>query len=255
MDSYKPKPRDEAAETIECFIIRNNLCPHDKLPSQREMCAMWSFNRVTLCSAIERLTQEGKLYSRPGSGVYVAPPKIQRNLLRLQSPTDYAREEGTQLQTKNLSFTVMPCTRQLSQKLHIPLGRPVYKLVRLRMINQVPSEIDTSYLDAQKVPDLENYNLETRSLYEILRTQYRFQLTGGEENISITYADPMEAKFLEIPENTGVFYLSGTVWDEQKTPFVCAKLLLSFTEWPPSVGSCSCQTALPFYWKEFLFIA
>ena len=83
LDSYKPKPRDEAAETIECFIIRNNLCPHDKLPSQREMCAMWSFNRVTLCSAIERLTQEGKLYSRPGSGVYVAPPKIQRNLLRL----------------------------------------------------------------------------------------------------------------------------------------------------------------------------
>ena len=64
--------------------------------------------------------------------------------------------------------------------------RQVYKLVRLRMINQVPSEIDTSYLDAQKVPDLENYNLETRSLYEILRTQYRFQLTGGEENISIT---------------------------------------------------------------------
>ena len=48
------------------------------------------------------------------------------------------------------------------------------------------------------------------------------------------------------PQNTQFYFKEG---------FVCAKLLLSFTEWPPSVGSCSCQTALPFYWKEFLFIA
>ena len=42
------KPRDEAMENIENYIIRNGLKTDDKLPSERTMCEMWNLNRSTL---------------------------------------------------------------------------------------------------------------------------------------------------------------------------------------------------------------
>ena len=37
---YRSRPRDAAAEQIECYIIENGLSVHQKLPSERDMCAM-----------------------------------------------------------------------------------------------------------------------------------------------------------------------------------------------------------------------
>ena len=53
------RPRDEATEHIECYILEKKLPPHAKLPSERDMCSMWNFNRTTLRSAIKRLIVEG----------------------------------------------------------------------------------------------------------------------------------------------------------------------------------------------------
>ena len=63
MNIERQKPRDEAIEKIENFIIHNQLKPGDRLPSERSMCDMWDFNRSTLRSAIKQLILEGKIYN------------------------------------------------------------------------------------------------------------------------------------------------------------------------------------------------
>ena len=85
--------REEAVELIECYLQANDIPPHGKLPAEWEMCEMWGLNRTTLRAAIRRLTEMGKLYSLKGSGTYVAPPKLERNLQDAKSTTESVRGE------------------------------------------------------------------------------------------------------------------------------------------------------------------
>jgi len=59
---------DKIAEMIE-----NGILPADlKLPSIRQMSALLNVNSVTIVSCYKHLETKGYVYSRPGSGTYVA---------------------------------------------------------------------------------------------------------------------------------------------------------------------------------------
>ena len=51
--------RDEAVDLIEGYLRTNDIPPHGKLPTEREMCEMWGLNRTMLRAAICRLTETG----------------------------------------------------------------------------------------------------------------------------------------------------------------------------------------------------
>lgn len=226
IEEYRSRPRDEATEKIECFIIQNNLQPHTKIPSERDMCEMWGFNRTTLRSAIRRLIIEGKLYNKKGSGTFVAYPKIERNLQDLKSLTELINERGNKLSSKVISLRVLESNKQISKKLHISLGSKVYELVRLRSIDDEPTFIEISYLDYNRFQNVNRYDLVNESLYNIMKSEYKVKILGGEEKIGITYVNSFEAELLNIEEETAVFFLNGVTWDENKTPLEYFKSLV-----------------------------
>ena len=202
------RPRDEAAELIECYIRRNALAPHDKLPAEREMCVLWDLNRTTLRSAIKRLTAEGKLYSLKGSGTYVAPPKLERNLQDAKSTTESVRGAGHLLRNSVLDVRVIECNKYLSKRLEIPLGHKVFYLRRLRVMDGVPYMIENSYVNYEFCRGIERYDFTDESLYRAL-SYYGVYPTQGEEHVGITYAAEDEARYLEVSEDAYLFFLSG----------------------------------------------
>jgi len=208
------RPRDEAVEKIECYIRRHNLAPQDKLPAEREMCEMWNLNRTTLRSAIRRLTAEGKLYSLKGSGTYVAPPKLERNLKDVKSTTESVRSAGHLLRNVVLDVQVIECNKFLSKKLEIPLGRKVFYLQRLRVMDSAPYMIECSYINYELCPGIEEYDFTDESLYRVL-SYYGIYIAEGEESVGITYAAETETRYLEVPADDYLFFLSGVTRDAQ----------------------------------------
>jgi GntR family transcriptional regulator len=218
MEELRVSPRDEAAENIEGYIASHKLSPHTRIPSERDLCELWGLNRTTLRSAIGRLIEEGKLYNKLGSGTFVAPPKVVRNLQDLKSLAEYSHEYGSVLTSNVVSLTVLESNKKIAQKLHIPLGRKVYELVRIRAFDGEPTHIDTSYIEFERFPDFERFDFSKESFYHILKTEYQVQIVGGEEKIGITYASALEAKMLSIPVETAIFFLNGVIWDEKEIP-------------------------------------
>ncbi len=218
VDQYRGKPRDQAAELLECFIAEQGLRPHQKLPSERELCQSWGFSRSTLRSAIHKLVTEGKLYAKVGSGTYVAPPKLVRNLQDMEKMDRVAQKYGKTLATQVLAVEKIECTKQISRKLKLPLGHRILVLTRLRTIDGVPTLIDTGHLDYDRFPGLESFDFTVHSLYEILETHYGLNITHGEESISITYATQREAELLDIPPESALFFLSGVSHGENDMP-------------------------------------
>lgn len=215
---YRSRPRDAAAEQIECYIIENGLSAHQKLPSERDMCAMWGFNRTTLRSAIHRLVMEGVLYNRMGAGTFVAPPKLVRNLQDVIGFGSAAQEAGRKLSTSVVSAGLREANKQIAQRMKVPLGHKIFELTRVRGLEDVPVLLETAYLDAQRFNGIESYDFSQHSLYHVLEENYGVRIAHGEEKLNVTYTDEEEAQLLEIPEGAPVIYQTGVVADEDNLP-------------------------------------
>jgi DNA-binding GntR family transcriptional regulator len=57
-------------------LINNELKEHDRIPSENILCEKFKLSRLTVRQGINKLKNEGYLYSKRGSGNFVNPKKI-----------------------------------------------------------------------------------------------------------------------------------------------------------------------------------
>ena len=208
--------RDEAVELIECYLQRHDLAPHGKLPSEREMCEMWDLNRATLRAALRRLIDMGRIYSLKGSGTYVAPPKLERNLQDAKSTTESVRGAGHKLRTRVLEAQIVEASPYVAEKMGVLAGQDIFYMRRMRIMDGVPYMIETNYVNLQLCPRLTEYDFSDESLYRVLN-YHNIYLCQGYESVGITYATENEARYLEVEEGGALFFLTGVAQDQNGT--------------------------------------
>lgn len=213
------RPREEAMEKIESYMIENKLKPNDKLPSERNMCLMWGINRTTLRSAIRQLILEGKIYNKNGSGTYVSREKLLKDLQNADGFYDTAKKANRQPSTKIISVDFCETNKEIGKKMELTLGHKLLRVHRIRLLEDIPVMLETSYLDIVRFPNLDKYITETSSLYQILENEYKVDITGGKEKLSIAYCDEKEAFYLGINEGDPVIYQTGITFDANEVAF------------------------------------
>lgn len=217
MQVVEPRPRDRALEHIMAYILTNHLKAGDKLPTEREMCQMWGINRCTLRSAIAVLEEQGTLHAIHGSCTCVAP-RFRRTLQDLQSFSEYASDNGLCLETQLLSMSVVECDKQLSKRLHLTLGKKVWRISRLRILSRQPVLIENAYIPKELAPELDQHDLIKESLFSVLQNVYGIELHHGEEKTSITTATAEEAQYLQIRSGSPIFWIVNVTESPDGTP-------------------------------------
>jgi len=94
---YPPRSRKNlpsmVSEFIRAQILKGELSPGDKLPTEHELSELHDVSRVVVREAVARLRHEGLAVSRQGLGVFVASPKDSKfltvNTEELSQPEDY----------------------------------------------------------------------------------------------------------------------------------------------------------------------
>jgi GntR family transcriptional regulator len=214
----KSKSRNEAQEELEYYIKVNHLEAHDKLPSERELSELFSINRSTLRAAIIRMIDEGKLYKVIGSGNFVQEPKIVRNLNNLDSLTELVKGFGKEISSKVIHASVIEANKQIMKKLKLPLGTKVFQLLRVRLIDNEPFALETSFIEYHRFEGIEKYDFEKVSLYKTLKDVYGVDIVKGQEKLTLTYATEEEAELLSITYESPLFFISGTAEDKEDRP-------------------------------------
>lgn len=210
--------RDYATELVEGLIAERELKAHDRLPSERDMCEMWDLNRTTLRNAIRRLVANGTLYSKVGSGTYVAPKKFVRDLHDVKGFSEAAIAAGHQTEATVLSFEICEADKAVTRKLHVPLGSKTYVIRRVRSIDGAPAMIETTHLNAALFPGLEKHDFSTESLFRVMREEYGLIPVEGDEKLSVTQLDEFEAGVFDKPVGSPAFFQTGVIVDEEGTP-------------------------------------
>jgi GntR family transcriptional regulator len=149
-------------------ITTQHLAPHTLLPSERELGEEHGVSRMTARKALALLENEGYVYRRPPRGTFVAEPRVAFHIGSFTDEiTRMGREPGALLQWAE-ERTPSPSAREA---LDLHSGELVHALQRVRLADDEPIAIETTYFPASLTPGLLEQDLRG-SLWAVLRRAY-----------------------------------------------------------------------------------
>jgi GntR family transcriptional regulator len=208
----------QIAESLMARIESGELSAGDRLPPERTLSDMLGVNRLTLRRALRLLAGEGLLVRRQGKGTYIARPKIERHAGSLVSFTRGMQRSGYTPGAKIVSFTQSPVDASLSKELQLPTSATVYLVHRLRTLNREPVLLERYTIPAAKFPDLQRFDLESRSLYEVFEQEYGIAVRRARQSLEPVAATEYEARLLEIGAGAPLMLERRVSFDEKGRP-------------------------------------
>jgi GntR family transcriptional regulator len=192
------------------------------IPSELELCQMYSVSRTTVRKALDHLTQEGLLYRLQGKGTFISPPKLRERFVhQVAGIYDDMASRGHTLRTRILEQSVVPASKLVAPELQLVVGNPVIKLVRVRYVDDEPLLVSTTFLPYRSFPGLESEDLTNASLYAVLREKYGIRLGKGTRLVEAAPCSEEEAELLHIAPATPLLVVSGTMYDTEGRPVEC----------------------------------
>jgi GntR family transcriptional regulator len=188
----------QIAEGLLDRIESGELVPGDRLPPERELAEMLGVNRMTLRRALSMLDSQGLITRRQGDGTYVAEPKIEREAAQLVPFTKGMQRRGYTPSAEVVLFERRPSEAAIANELNIPVTADIYYIHRLRSVNKEPLLLERFALPAERLPELERYDLASRSLYEVMETEYGILVSRARQSLEPVVATEYEAELLGV---------------------------------------------------------
>lgn len=170
-------------------LASGRWAPGEQFPSERELAALHGISRATANKVLAKLVSEGWLQVRKGIGCFVAErPTLFTSLRRIESFTDFAKEQGFHPTTKLVEFAPRnePSPR-IRAALHAGTSGRVIFMRRLRLIDGEPVILEDRWLPAALYPKLGPRSLEG-SFYQLCRERFGLAVQREEAEIRATAA-------------------------------------------------------------------
>ncbi|MFQ5401416.1 MAG: GntR family transcriptional regulator [Anaerolineae bacterium] len=208
----------QIADSLLEQIESGELAPGDRLLPERELSETWHVSRMTARAALQSLEAQGLLVRRQGAGTFVAEPKYERRAGKLVPFTEVMRRRGYKTGATVIMCDKRPVETSVAQKLQLSLSALIYVIHRLRLINEEPVLLEKFTMPVERFPDLEQYDLESRSVYEIARTEYGIVATEAQQSLEPVLATEYEAELLGILPGAPLMLERRLALDQNRRP-------------------------------------
>ncbi|MBP1753978.1 MAG: phosphonate metabolism transcriptional regulator PhnF [Firmicutes bacterium] len=184
-----------------------------KMPTEEEICELFSISRITVRRALDGLQQNGYIYKQQGKGSFVMSKKTGFQLNHLKGFTEEMKMLGKDPSSEIIFFEIITPSDLAAQVLGIDQSQKIYLLERLRMADGIPIAIERVHLPFYRFPTLQSSNLK-ESLYDILQYQFGCESYKGIQEISAGLASEEEAKLLKIAIGSAVLHINRTTFEQ-----------------------------------------
>ncbi|MEP6852250.1 MAG: GntR family transcriptional regulator [bacterium] len=215
-DAARREPKYYAVKRHLLDIIES-LPPGSLVPTERELTVRLGTSRTTVRQALSELVGEGRLVRRQGSGTFVAEPKLSWPL-QVSSFTAQATAHGFVPSTRLLESKKVRADEPVAGLLHLAPGAWIYRLERLRLVNDAPMAVETSHLSAERFPGLNTRLRGASSLYAVLTEHYGVVPASAEQTIETAAASPREAELLDTDTGAPMLVLARHSFDANGEP-------------------------------------
>lgn len=189
----------------------------ERLPSDREVSEKFDISRLDARKAFSSLESMGYIYSLQGRGRFVKK-NIQRIELKFLDNRGFSRKlEGCgEIKTENLRIKKIKFDEKIYNKLNLNEDEKVYKLLRVRYLNNVPIAYHISYLNGEI---FKNIKREVRCIKEITDYYklYNIERTENREvKLKVQYAKKEIREILKCTELIPIIKSEHIVCDKDK---------------------------------------
>jgi GntR family transcriptional regulator/GntR family frlABCD operon transcriptional regulator len=179
----------------------------DLLPSENELCQLYGMTRPTVRQSLSSLANDGYIRKHQGKGSIVHHLPREIGILSVSGTTSAVGDR--KLKTK---IIVKPLLMHWPADFMFPLTELeresgcIY-MERVRFIDSVPIFYDISFIANINLPRITARQFEDRSLFQILRDNYRIEIKGGDQRIKAIPAISKIARFLQLKKDQPVLHL------------------------------------------------
>jgi GntR family transcriptional regulator len=208
----------QIAEGLISQIESGTLTPGEQLPPERDLSETIGVNRMTLRRALGVLESQGLILRKHGVGTFITEPKIDRQMDVVFRFTSGMQNRGLTPGAEMISFEEILAESVLAKDLAIPIFSPVYSILRLRSINHEPVMLETYKIPVERFPGLDRYDLEGRSIYEIMESEYGVPITRARQSFEPITATDFEADLLDINIGEALMLEIRLSYDDSNQP-------------------------------------
>lgn len=187
---------EEARDQIVAFIAAEHIGRGGRLPTERQLAEALGVSRPTLRQALELLQKDGLIERRQGSGTYVVEPRVLVDVRVLVSLTRCIVASGMTPGARVLVSEVVPAGRELANRFAVPPQTPLQHFERLRFADDRIVALERSWFPQAIAPNLNAFDIEHRSVYDVLEREYGVKLLRANQEFDATSADERVAALL-----------------------------------------------------------
>ncbi|MEN6392370.1 MAG: GntR family transcriptional regulator [Anaerolineaceae bacterium] len=200
-------------EYIAELILSGKLTPETKIQSEREFSEELGVSRMTVRRALTELVSEGLLERRHGSGTYVAKPRVIYESNELINYIQAMEQRNIASASQLLEFDEIAASRRLAEQLDVEIGDSLYRVVMLRFANRVPVILERVFFPCSRCPNLEEWDLEKTSLFDLLVNVYGADLARVSQTVEAIAANETIAQQLRVSEGFPLLKLDRTIYN------------------------------------------
>lgn len=204
-------------------IKREEIGSGDLFPSERDLAEKFKVSRMTVRQALNTLKQEGLIYHERGIGAFVSQRKLDIHTRNLVGFTEEMQELGLKPSSRLLLAQLEKSDETISRELGIENGEEVFHLQRLRLADDLPMAFENAYLPAKQYPNLSDFRLEEKSLYDVLKKEYGVRMSHAEEILEAVIFDKEMAKILSVKQNSPALLVHRIVFSDSNLPIESVK--------------------------------
>ncbi len=200
-------------------IKEGKFKPHQQIPTEEELTAIFQVSRMTVRQAISKMVSEGILYRKRGHGTFVGEPRLERKVARLTSATVDMEEAGLKPGAVLLERKVIRPSEEERSILNLGEEDHVLEVVRLRLANEQPIAIGRAVIPTRSYPELVKANLEgVVSLTQFMEEHCGCKIAYAHQKIRAVNATSEQSRLLKIKKGTALLHLNRVFYTNDHQP-------------------------------------
>jgi len=200
-------------------IEKGRLAPKSKLPSESELMKRYDVSRDTIRKTLDLLAKNGYIQKIKGKGSIVLDiNKFDFPVSGLVSFKELAQKMGKRSETILVTLQSIKPDEMLSEQLHVSRNDEVWKIIRVRKIENERIILDKDFINKKIVPKLTE-EICKDSIYEYIENILGLQISFAKKEITVEKASEEDKELLDLDNCDMIVVVKSYVYLSDATLF------------------------------------